>query len=113
MDNVVRAWKDAIYRQSLSVEEQTVLPANPAGEIELADDALEAIFGAQDSDKEQDNSKITTVVSSSATLSQSGSNVNVSKDPKMIITIFGIPVPVETDKSHPQCIASADASPHK
>jgi len=35
-----------MYRQSLSVEEQAMLPTNPAGEIELADAELEAIFGA-------------------------------------------------------------------
>jgi len=46
MSNLVRAWKDEVYRQSLSVEEQAVLPANPAGEIELTEAELEALFGA-------------------------------------------------------------------
>jgi mersacidin/lichenicidin family type 2 lantibiotic len=46
MNNIVRAWKDAAYRQSLSAEEQAMLPANPAGEIELTDAELETLFGA-------------------------------------------------------------------
>lgn len=49
MNNVVRAWKDETYRQSLSVEQLAVLPANPAGEIELTDVELEAISGASGS----------------------------------------------------------------
>ena len=46
MSNVVRAWKDEAYRRSLSAEEQTMLPANPAGEVELTDTALGGIQGA-------------------------------------------------------------------
>src|SRR5436190_20160225 len=46
MNNIVRAWKDEAYRQNLSAEEQAMLPANPAGEIELTDTELEAISGA-------------------------------------------------------------------
>jgi len=56
MSNIVRAWKDEAYRQSLSAEEQVLLPANPAGEVELTDAELEAIFGAQASDDNGDNS---------------------------------------------------------
>jgi len=46
MNNIVRAWKDEAYRQSLSTEEQATLPTNPAGEIELTDVELESVFGA-------------------------------------------------------------------
>lgn len=46
MNDIVRAWKDESYRQSLSVEEQGLLPANPAGEIELTDTELETVYGA-------------------------------------------------------------------
>ena len=46
MNNVVRAWKDEAYRQSLSAEEQSMLPTNPAGEIELTETDLEAVSGA-------------------------------------------------------------------
>ena len=44
--NIVRAWKDAEYRNSLSAEEQALLPEHPAGAIELADADLEQIQGA-------------------------------------------------------------------
>jgi mersacidin/lichenicidin family type 2 lantibiotic len=46
MSNIIRAWKDETYRQGLSTEEQALLPANPAGEIELTETELEAISGA-------------------------------------------------------------------
>lgn len=46
--DIVRAWKDASYRASLSAEEQAMIPANPAGEVELSDAELAAIHGAHD-----------------------------------------------------------------
>ena len=58
MSNIVRAWKDETYRQSLSVEEQATLPANPAGEVELTDAALEGVCGAWGGDGEGDRNKI-------------------------------------------------------
>ena len=45
MSNLVRAWKDEAYRQSLSPEEQAMLPANPAGEIELTEVELAVLSG--------------------------------------------------------------------
>ncbi len=48
MSDIVRMWKDEAYRQSLPVEEQALLPANPAGAIELTGTELEAISGALD-----------------------------------------------------------------
>jgi mersacidin/lichenicidin family type 2 lantibiotic len=45
--DVVRAWKDEAYRQSLSEEERSRLPESPVGEIELTDADLEAVYGAQ------------------------------------------------------------------
>ena len=44
--DIVRAWKDATYRASLGVEEQALLPASPAGELELSEADLEATNGA-------------------------------------------------------------------
>ena len=38
--NVVRAWKDARYRRTLSAEELAQLPENPAGPVELTDSEL-------------------------------------------------------------------------
>lgn len=47
MSEIVRAWKDETYRQNLSVEEQAMLPENPAGGFELTDAELEAVYGAR------------------------------------------------------------------
>lgn len=35
--DIIRAWKDAAYRNSLSESERALLPENPAGLIELSD----------------------------------------------------------------------------
>src|SRR5690349_9158527 len=45
--DIVRAWKDATYRASLSAEEQAQLPTNPAGAVELSDAELATVHGAQ------------------------------------------------------------------
>lgn len=44
--DVVRAWKDELYRASLSAEELACLPAHPAGLIELGDGDLNGVAGA-------------------------------------------------------------------
>ena len=43
--DIVRAWKDEAYRQSLSNEELAMLPESPAGEFELTEAELEAVHG--------------------------------------------------------------------
>lgn len=43
--DIVRAWKDESYRQTLNNKELTSLPANPAGEVELSETELEAVYG--------------------------------------------------------------------
>jgi mersacidin/lichenicidin family type 2 lantibiotic len=43
--NIIRAWKDAEYRQSLSEAERALLPEHPAGLIELSDVDLIAAGG--------------------------------------------------------------------
>jgi mersacidin/lichenicidin family type 2 lantibiotic len=48
--DIVRAWKDEEYRNSLSNEELAMLPTNPAGCLELSDAELEAIHGAKGCD---------------------------------------------------------------
>src|SRR5436190_22843865 len=50
MSDIVRAWKDETYHRGRKTEERAVLPANPAGEIELTDAQLAAVYGASDSD---------------------------------------------------------------
>ena len=44
--NIVRAWKDEFYRQSLSDEERAQMPENPVGELELTDAELGSVFAA-------------------------------------------------------------------
>jgi mersacidin/lichenicidin family type 2 lantibiotic len=39
--DIIRAWKDAEFRCSLSEAERAMLPSHPAGSIELADPELE------------------------------------------------------------------------
>jgi mersacidin/lichenicidin family type 2 lantibiotic len=43
--DIIRAWKDDIYRQGLSQEQQHMLPANPAGELELTCTELRSVYG--------------------------------------------------------------------
>ena len=43
--SVIRAWKDEEYRLALSNDEQTPLPAHPAGALELTDAELGAAAG--------------------------------------------------------------------
>jgi mersacidin/lichenicidin family type 2 lantibiotic len=42
---VIRAWKDPVYRNSLSEAERAALPANPAGSIEISDADLGKVAG--------------------------------------------------------------------
>jgi mersacidin/lichenicidin family type 2 lantibiotic len=43
--NVIRAWKDPVYRNSLSEAERSSMPANPAGAIEISDGDLGKVSG--------------------------------------------------------------------
>jgi mersacidin/lichenicidin family type 2 lantibiotic len=43
--DVIRAWKDEAYRQSLSEAQRAGLPANPAGVVELSDAEACAVEG--------------------------------------------------------------------
>ena len=43
--NIIRAWRDAEYTNSLSESEHASLPANPAGGIELAETDLNDVTG--------------------------------------------------------------------
>ena len=45
--DVIRAWKDAEYRNSLSEAEQAQLPEHPAGLIEISDTELDAAAGGR------------------------------------------------------------------
>jgi mersacidin/lichenicidin family type 2 lantibiotic len=41
--NIIRAWKDEAYRLTLSAAERALVPANPAGAIELDDAQLDLV----------------------------------------------------------------------
>jgi mersacidin/lichenicidin family type 2 lantibiotic len=43
--DIIRAWKDEEYRNSLSEEQRAQLPENPAGMVELADEEMEIMAG--------------------------------------------------------------------
>jgi mersacidin/lichenicidin family type 2 lantibiotic len=42
---VIRAWKDAAYRETLSEEDRSLVPQNPAGLVELTDEQLKQASG--------------------------------------------------------------------
>ena len=44
---IIRAWKDAAYRQSLSDAERALLPENPAGVLELTEAELAQVAGGR------------------------------------------------------------------
>lgn len=46
--DVVRAWKDEEYRNSLTEDERAALPPNPAGPSELTDQDLEDVAGGSE-----------------------------------------------------------------
>jgi mersacidin/lichenicidin family type 2 lantibiotic len=43
--DIIRAWKDAEYRNSLTEAQRSLLPENPAGLIELTDMELGSVAG--------------------------------------------------------------------
>ena len=43
--DVIRAWKDAAFRASLSEAERAQLPQNPAGPVELTETEAAAVEG--------------------------------------------------------------------
>lgn len=45
--DVVRAWKDEEYRNSLSELQRSQLPENPAGMTELVDKEIDAVLGGR------------------------------------------------------------------
>jgi len=43
--DIIRAWKDEEYRHSLSEEQRSQLPENPAGSLELAAQEMQNLVG--------------------------------------------------------------------
>jgi len=46
--DVIRAWRDAEYRSSLSDTQRAALPDNPAGALDLSDSDLGSVAGGED-----------------------------------------------------------------
>ena len=44
-NNIIRAWKDEDYFDSLSEEERVLVPENPAGIVEMSNEEMESIAG--------------------------------------------------------------------
>ena len=44
---IIRAWKDPVYRASLDASMQADLPVHPAGEIALSDEELGQVVGGR------------------------------------------------------------------
>ena len=47
LNHIIEAWRDEEYRESLNAETRSLLPENPAGEIELTDAELAGADGAE------------------------------------------------------------------
>jgi mersacidin/lichenicidin family type 2 lantibiotic len=44
--DLIRAWKDEVYREGLTAQQRALVPANPAGAIELTEEELAGVDGA-------------------------------------------------------------------
>ncbi len=44
--DLIRAWKDENYREGLTPQQLALMPANPAGAIELTEEELAGVDGA-------------------------------------------------------------------
>lgn len=45
VQDIIRAWKDQQFRDSLSEEQRAQLPANPVGLVEIDDEQLVQVIG--------------------------------------------------------------------
>lgn len=44
--DIIRAWKDELFRKNLTSNQQQLLPEHPAGEIVLLETEMETVVGA-------------------------------------------------------------------
>ncbi len=51
--NIIRAWKDKDYFESLSQQEQARVPENPAGMLELSEEEMYLIAGGKKEKKDK------------------------------------------------------------
>jgi len=45
LNHIIESWRDEEYRESLDAETRSLLPENPAGELELSDAELADVDG--------------------------------------------------------------------
>jgi mersacidin/lichenicidin family type 2 lantibiotic len=45
--DVIRAWKDPVYRAGLTAAQRAQIPTHPAGLVDLSDDELKMATGGQ------------------------------------------------------------------
>ena len=53
-NNIIRAWKDEDYFESLSQQERALVPENPAGMLELSDEDMESVAGGSETSQRGD-----------------------------------------------------------
>ncbi len=56
MKKTTQAWKNEEFRLSLTEAERSLLPANPAGIVELTDEALDSLISGSKGELEADGS---------------------------------------------------------
>lgn len=61
-NHIIRAWKDATYRNSLSEAERAALPPNPAGAIEISNADLGKVAGGVAPPETHDCSMVCTLL---------------------------------------------------
>jgi mersacidin/lichenicidin family type 2 lantibiotic len=59
--DIIRAWKDAAYRQSLGEAQLAAMPANPAGMVDLTAEEAAVIAGSANGADTSCGPKCTTV----------------------------------------------------
>src|SRR5580704_17890843 len=64
--NIIRAWKDPVYRNSLSESERATLPPNPAGAIEISDADLGGAVASAQSHNASPPANNTTITASNS-----------------------------------------------
>lgn len=71
LNHIIESWRDEEYRECLDAETRSLLPANPAGEIELSDVELADVDGG-------DPATTTTIFTLTTTSTRSVTTVSIS-----------------------------------
>jgi mersacidin/lichenicidin family type 2 lantibiotic len=63
-EDIIRAWRDEEYRESLNEEQRAALPESPVGPIDLSEEELNGVEGGSDTDVLTAVTAIITIVGS-------------------------------------------------